>query len=131
MIEVLAVEIVNGDRHARGAHERVEFSPLEEGVTAGLELVAIILPDYTLAGLRIIGFADTREQQLLGVAKYVGGEHDQASGLLVFVAGLHVGIKHPGHALGLLVIEEFGDEDASSQFELRICPQHRQHVDVG
>src|SRR5262249_38881718 len=60
--EVLAVEVVDDDRHARRAHERIEFPPLEERLATGLELIAVVLADHPLAGLRVVGLADAGQQ---------------------------------------------------------------------
>ena len=92
-------------RHARRTHERIELAALEEGLAAGLELVAVVLADRALGRPGIVGLADAGEQQLLGVAEHEGRQDHDAGRLLIFLAGLHVGIDHAGDAFGLLVVD--------------------------
>src|SRR5205085_1433483 len=78
VIEALAVEVVDRDAHAGRADERVHLLVLEERLGAGLELVAVVLADYALAGARVVRLADAGEQHHLGIAEREGRQDDDA-----------------------------------------------------
>ena len=49
-------------------------------------LVGVVLADDALAGGRVVGCADARQQQQPHVVQNVGAENDQVGGLLVLLA---------------------------------------------
>ena len=95
MVEIVAVEIVDGHAERTRAHEIVEYPVAEEQRRRRLRLVGVVGADHPPPRRRVVRLADTRHQHQVDVAEYPGGQHDHIGGLLERVPG-GVEIGHPG-----------------------------------
>ena len=128
MVEILAVEIVEGDAVARRSHERIQHLVVEKRGAIGLELIAIIPADNTFTRLRIVRLADARIEHHMRVAEGKRRQDHHSGGLLIFLAGFHVGPGDAGNLLRLFVVIDLLHKGAGLQCVFWIIAQHRHDI---
>src|SRR5262245_63835414 len=106
MVEVVALEIVDGAGRGARAYERVDLV-VDEDLDVRRDLEAVVLADHALAGRRIIRLANPREQHEAGVVERISAEQHDTGGLLEFLVRAPVGV---GDSADLLRSEEHTSE---------------------
>ncbi len=125
VVEIVAVELVDGHAQRAGADEGIDDLVLEEDIHRGGDLIGVIAPHHPLPALRVVRFADARQQHQLRIGEGIGAEDHQIGRLLIFLAGV-IDISGADH-LGLAVVEiELQHRRAGLQGEVRLLHQHRQ-----
>ena len=92
VIEIVAVEFIDAHPDGTRGDEGIEYLVVEEAVHARRDLIRIIASDHALAGVRIVGLADSREQKQVDVEQLKGTEQHEVRRLLPFIrAGVDIG----------------------------------------
>src|SRR4029077_3408550 len=86
VIEIVAVEFIDAHPDGTRGDEGIEYLVVEEAVHARRDLIRIIAPDHALAGVRIVGLADSGEQKQLDVEQLKGTEQHEAGRPRPFIA---------------------------------------------
>src|SRR5262249_58614184 len=122
VIEIVAVELV--DAHPDGARgdKGIKDLVVKKAVHGGRELIGIIAPDHALAGVRIVGLADSGEQKELHVEQLEGAEQHEVGRLLPFVAaGIDIG--DAGGALSRSIEVDLQDLALSARLEIGVADE--------
>ena len=127
VIEIVAVELVDAHADRAGGDERIEvvFVLVEEPDRGRHRLMGEIAADLALAGLRIVGRADARQQQKLDVEKLERAQQHEIGRLLPFVARcIHIG--DAGRPFAGAVEIDAHHFALGARLEIRFAQQHRQ-----
>jgi len=85
-VDQVTVEFVDGRVDLAAADKRIELAIFEKHLHRTALLVRVVAADHSLAGERIVGRADARQQQQARVAEAISAQNDDVGRLLDFVA---------------------------------------------
>jgi hypothetical protein len=128
MIEIIAVELVDAHADRAGGDERieVEFLVVEKSDRGRGRLMGEIAADLSLAGLRVVGRADARQQQELDVEKLERAQQHDVGRLFPFFAR-RIHVADAGGPLAGAVEIDAHHLALGAGLEIRLAQQRRQN----